>query len=1045
MKNAYVRNGLAMFILAVFCLTAVGCVYYNMFFNAKKKFNEAEEQEQRMGTGGQATPQKRVGNLAYEDAIAKFAKVIEQYPKSKWVDDAYYYIGLGYFRMGQYDRSLEAFDEIITNHPKSKYIEEAGFWIAVCRVELGERLAGRERLRRLTTTATKKKWQAEAWSRLADMYFEDKEYDSAAAAYLTVAEEFGSEEISNRARFKAGEAFTLAGQQEKALEQFYLTLQEKPPDNVVYATRVRMADAYFGREMIDSGLVLLEALAGSDLYYDSLGVLQLKIGGGLEQAGRYDEAIETYTDITETFDKTKWSAEAFYRIGYIHQKQFFDFPAAREYYEKAKQEFARSEFAQKAIEQSVTLATIEGFQKQIADGLLELMAIDDPEAFAAAKALADTTVPADTTATGDSTSAIDSNAIDTMTTMPGEADSAIAEIVPDSIMTAEANAQQPAPETVDSGLAQPGDRPTEPVMPEDSLGILTATDTLAHPDSAITIVDNFADADTAAPVDQSDSLLATAVPDTASNGITEPPPMPDDPNRTADTTISIDTILVIDTTYTFDTVLISETSMPLLREIPDTTVPAADSAFTPAATDTSAVIPVPNMVATTDSVATADSQSVPESPSAPLMTDSAAAGDTVLSGNEQLADDTIRVARLGDSPALADTSSPPGHSLPDSVIQSPPAFAVDTALSIDTTFTVDTTVTIELTAAAKKALAEKEKRRAIVDELAVAYFNLAQAFHMVLDEPDSAMSYYDTLIARFPDSEQIPRALFASASLREDHFQDSAGAAENYQRVLRDYGRTDYAGAAIERLGLGGTPADTGYPGAAYRRAEQMFLAEKRPDSARILFEKISTEFPGSIYAPQAAFAALVTTEELPQQKEDSALYYLFATYIDSFPGTPYADAAKVKIGSGIAARPGRERTVIATETTDSAYDSALAAITAEQRDTTRVGLPRAPRPKQLGQFKYPESEMGTEPWEGSVVFKIFIDFTGKIEDYELVGPSERPDIDLEATAAVEGTFFDPDSIPPESLNMWYQYDVRVTAPGRENENIFNDPAYNNQ
>jgi TolA-binding protein len=1048
-------------VLTACCLLAAGCVYYNTFFNAKKKFAEAEQQEQRLGTTGRAAPQRRAGNMAYQSAIEHFAKIIDRHPGSKWVDDAYYYIGLGYFRMGEFDKSQRAFNEIVTNHPKSQYLEEADFWIAVCRVELGERLAGRERLRRLAATAAKKKWRAEAWSRLAGLYLEDKKYDSSAIAYLTVANDFKSEEISAGARFKAGEAFTLAGEEDKALEQLYLTLQENPSNELIYATRVRMAEAYFGNDVIDSGLVLLNALAKSDLYFDSLGVVKLKIGEGLERAGRYDEAADVYTDVTEAFPKTKWSAEAFYRIGYLHQKHYFDFPAAREYYAQAKQEFARSEFAEKAIDLSVTLATIEGYQKQIADGLAELMAIDDPEGFAALQA--ETAAQNDSIAGADTTGGVDSTIADTTGLAAGNdfpedvidssntSDSLIAAMPPDTMLERDSTFTIDSTAAADSNMAViredsvlvttlPESTAQAAVdslqVPDDSPDLASASDSLLVTDSAATAGGLVTDLDSTAAQQMPDSLEIVAKAETAAP---KPEELPYDPNHTADTTVNIDTVTVIDTTYVVDTVLVTASPMALLREIPGEPAPQMDSVATVPPGDSTDAPVAPALAAADSALDSALTSGMPE-PGQPGDTLSAPDTAIVL---EAVPDSTAKpvsaqVIPTADSAVAADPNAQ------DSPAPTAPAYAVDTTMFFDTSYVIDTTLTIALTPAAKNALAAKEKRDGIVDKLTTAYFNLAQAYHTVLGEPDSALFYYEELITGFPGSAHLPRALFASASLREDYFRDSTAAAEIYRRVLEEYGRTDYAGAAVERLGLAGTPADTGYPGAMYSRAERLLFDEDRPDSAQVLFERIVREFPQSVYAPQAAFASLVT-EEKSFYGGDSTLYLKFAAYVDSFPGTPYADAAKVKMGSGLPERQKRERAVMATETKDAAFDSAMAAITAEQTDTTRAGLPRAPRPKTMGQFIYPESELGSEPWSGNVIFKILIDFTGRISDFELVGPSMRPDIDQNATVAVEQTFFDPDSIAPESLNIWYQYDVRVTPPAKQPENIFDDPAFNNQ
>jgi len=376
-----------------------------------------------------------------------------------------------------------------------------------------------------------------------------------------------------------------------------------------------------------------------------------------------------------------------------------------------------------------------------------------------------------------------------------------------------------------------------------------------------------------------------------------------------------------------------------------------------------------------------------------------------------------------------------------------PAIPADPVWSYDTVVVIDTMITIDsnqaakdLALAIKRAEEEERARLAARAKLADAYFGLAQAYHLQLEVPDSALFYYDSLLAKFPESPDVAPALFAVASLIDDVYQDSVRSAEQYWRVLDEFPGTDYAGAAIERLGLTGTDADTGYPGAYYREAERIYLEDQLPDSARQLYAWIARQFPTSEYGPKAAYASVIMIEE-NQELRDSGLYALYQEIVDSFPRTDIAISANQRLGGGGQQASGK-REVLEYGAESGDVDSAIAAIEEEQGDTMVIKLPNAPKPKARGAFVYPESELGSEPWEGRVIFIVYIDFQGEISEYELVGASGIQDIDEAARLAVEETFFEPDSIAPDSLNMWYKYEVRVIPPAQERENIFDDPSF---
>ena len=58
----------------------------------------------------------------FQDAIVEYEKVIKLLPKSKIAQDAQYWIGQSYFRMGQLDEALSIFEKLIKDYPGSAII-----------------------------------------------------------------------------------------------------------------------------------------------------------------------------------------------------------------------------------------------------------------------------------------------------------------------------------------------------------------------------------------------------------------------------------------------------------------------------------------------------------------------------------------------------------------------------------------------------------------------------------------------------------------------------------------------------------------------------------------------------------------------------------------------------------------------------------------------------------------------------------------------------------------------------------------------------------
>ena len=69
-------------------LVLTGCVYYNIFYNAKKYYAEALNAKEK--NDGKVSPSI---DSKFETSIGKCTYIIQEYPTNKWVDNAILLIG----------------------------------------------------------------------------------------------------------------------------------------------------------------------------------------------------------------------------------------------------------------------------------------------------------------------------------------------------------------------------------------------------------------------------------------------------------------------------------------------------------------------------------------------------------------------------------------------------------------------------------------------------------------------------------------------------------------------------------------------------------------------------------------------------------------------------------------------------------------------------------------------------------------------------------------------------------------------------------------
>ena len=74
---------------------------------------------------------------------------------------------------------------------------------------------------------------------------------------------------------------------------------------------------------------------------------------------------------------------------------------------------------------------------------------------------------------------------------------------------------------------------------------------------------------------------------------------------------------------------------------------------------------------------------------------------------------------------------------------------------------------------------------------------------------------------------------------------------------------------------------------------------------------------------------------------------------------------------------------------------------------------------------------------KGEVTFKIKIDITGRVQDYEIIGPSGQRAIDSVATVALLETEFDTANLNFAQLDNFFRYSIPFERPELD---IFNDP-----
>ncbi|MFH1569009.1 MAG: tetratricopeptide repeat protein [Gemmatimonadota bacterium] len=218
-------------------------------------------------------------------------------------------------------------------------------------------------------------------------------------------------------------------------------------------------------------------------------------------------------------------------------------------------------------------------------------------------------------------------------------------------------------------------------------------------------------------------------------------------------------------------------------------------------------------------------------------------------------------------------------------------------------------------------------------------FSIAELYRDALVLPDSAALFYGQIIQRFPDSTEMPRALYSLAWIELDMLHAPAAADPILRRLVDEYPETRHAQGARSLLGM--AIAET----AESRAAEEFARLEAPPPgqgrtAAQYLgqLDSLVTEYPATPTAARAAYLAAWTCENALGDTSAAAARY--AEVLERFPSSPFSELirrrreaeqagvlAKLErtlhsLGEGL--KSGERLTVLAIEP-DSADTSSLA------------------------------------------------------------------------------------------------------------------------
>ncbi len=350
----------AAILLGLFIMLAGGCVFYNTFFNARQAFNEAEKTRKSSRLQG-----GRIKKDLYQQAIEKSLKVIENYPNSKYYDDALFVLGVSYYYTDKHFIAERRLRELLANYADSKYAPEAELYLAKAKLELKDEKDGMVIFSSIFDTDFDKAYKAEAALALGDYYFRDRDFEQSRLYYRALRDSLGTQEERRLAQRMIADSYFESYQFQEALGGYLQLMGMDPDKNETYHAYYNAALCSFSLMKIETGRDYLRVLSENETYFDSLSVIRLRVAEGYEYEEDIEQAEEIYRSVLEQESKMVVAAEAAYRLGLIYQFEYDDLPKAKLFYDRTVKLSRNSDFGRDALERSSHIGKVEEFSRTL--------------------------------------------------------------------------------------------------------------------------------------------------------------------------------------------------------------------------------------------------------------------------------------------------------------------------------------------------------------------------------------------------------------------------------------------------------------------------------------------------------------------------------------------------------------------------------------------------------------------------------------------------------------------------------------------------------
>ena len=346
--------------LILLAFLATGCAYFNTFYLAKKYYKEGQKAQERSALAGVAPE----AASRYDMTIRQCTKVLTDYPKSKWADDAAFLLAAATYGKGDYLTAVHRLEDFHKTYPESPFRPEARLLQGLSRLKRRDYPLADSIFADVNQKYPKLK-------RRWDLYFHAGESRAAQRDYAAALTWYGrSVAVASTRRQKSdalrrtGDALIANDRADSAVVIYGEALRAEERSTFRLDIALRRAEALRDLGRYAEALTYLEEWRPNAITLNREGELMLRLHDVQARTGQVEEALAGYRRLVELHPNTLTASDAQFRIGYLYESSLGDYDAAAREYEKLRQG-PPSEFQAQANRRSQGLDALRKYRERI--------------------------------------------------------------------------------------------------------------------------------------------------------------------------------------------------------------------------------------------------------------------------------------------------------------------------------------------------------------------------------------------------------------------------------------------------------------------------------------------------------------------------------------------------------------------------------------------------------------------------------------------------------------------------------------------------------